>query len=43
MYWPLMENTITFKDRLKMAKFVMTTGRFTNGPEVRKFEKQWSE
>ena len=43
MYWPLMENTITFKDRLKMAAFVLTTGRFTNGPQVRKFEDQWSK
>ena len=26
-----------------MAAFVLTTGRFTNGPQVRKFEDQWSK
>ena len=43
MYWPLMEETITLKDRLKMAKFILTTSRLTNGPRVRQFEKEWSE
>jgi CDP-6-deoxy-D-xylo-4-hexulose-3-dehydrase len=38
-----MEETITFKDRLKMAKFLLTTSRLTNGPKVREFEKRWSE
>ena len=37
MYWPLMEETITLKDRLKMAKFILTTSRLTNGPRVRQF------
>lgn len=43
MYWPLMEETITLTDRLKMAKFILTSGRLTNGPRVRRFEKEWSE
>jgi len=43
MYWPLMEETITWKDRLKMAAFVMTSSRLTNGPKVRKFEEKWSK
>jgi len=43
MYWPLMEETITFMDRLKMAKFILTSGRLTNGPRVRRFEKEWSD
>lgn len=43
MYWPLMEDTITLKDRLKMAAFVLTSSRLTNGPKVREFEKKWSE
>ena len=43
MYWPLMEDTITFSDRLKMAKFLLTSSRLTNGPKVRKFEKEWSK
>lgn len=43
MYWPLMEDTITFTDRLKMATFLLTSSRLTNGPKVRQFEKKWSE
>ena len=43
MYWPLMEDTISLKDRLKMAAFVLTSSRLTNGPKVREFEKKWSE
>lgn len=43
MYWPLMKDTITLKDRLKMAAFVLTSSRLTNGPKVRQFEKEWSE
>lgn len=42
MYWPLMKDTITFSDRLKMAKFVLFTSRLTNGPKVKEFENQWS-
>jgi len=41
--WPLMEETITLKDRLKMAAFLLTTSRLTNGPKVRQFEKKWAE
>jgi CDP-6-deoxy-D-xylo-4-hexulose-3-dehydrase len=41
--WPLMENTITFSDRLKMALFLLTNNKLTNGPKVREFEKKWSE
>lgn len=41
--WPLMENTITFSDRLKMALFLLTNDKLTNGPKVREFEKKWSE
>ena len=43
MYWPLMEETITLKDRLKMAAFVLTSSRLTNGPKVREFENKWSQ
>ena len=42
MRWPLMGETITLADRLKMASFIMTTTRFTNGEKVRKFEKNWN-
>jgi len=41
--WPLMEETITLKDRLKMAAFLLTAKRLTNGPKVREFEKKWAE
>lgn len=41
--WPLMENTITFSDRLKMALFLLTSDKLTNGPKVREFENKWSE
>lgn len=41
--WPLMENTLTFFDRLKLAKFIIQSDRFTQGEKVKKFEEQWSE
>ena len=43
MYWPLMEETITLKDRLKMAAFILTSSSLTNGPKVRQLEEKWSE
>ena len=41
--WPLMGETITFTDRLKMAYFALTTKKFTNGEKVKKFEYEWNE
>lgn len=41
--WPLMKNNITLGDRYNLAKFVLTSDRFTNGGKVRSFEKEWSE
>ena len=38
-----MDDTVTLGDRLKMAKFILTNSRLTNGPQVRKFEEQWSD
>lgn len=43
MYWPLMKDTITLTDRVKMAKFLLFTSRLTNGPKVRQFETEWSK
>jgi len=40
--WPLMKETITFGDRLKLAKFSLTARQFTNGPKVRQFESEWN-
>jgi len=41
--WPLMKDNTTLLDRLRLAKFVLTTNRFTNGLKVRQFENTWSE
>jgi CDP-4-dehydro-6-deoxyglucose reductase, E1 len=41
--WPLMKNTLTFFDRLKLAQFIIQSDRFTQGEKVKKFEEQWSE
>jgi CDP-6-deoxy-D-xylo-4-hexulose-3-dehydrase len=41
--WRLMDNAITFKQKLKLAYFVLTSNKFTNGPKVREFENVWSE
>ena len=38
-----MEDAVTLGDRLKVAKFVLTSSRLTQGKEVKKFEEQWSE
>ena len=41
--WKLMDDTVSLRDRLKMAKFVLTSSRLTNGPQVKYFEQQWSD
>lgn len=41
--WPLMKDNMTLTDRLSLAKFVLTSNRFTNGPKVCEFENAWSE
>jgi CDP-6-deoxy-D-xylo-4-hexulose-3-dehydrase len=41
--WPLMQDTITLKDRLKMALFILRESRLTNGPKVRQFENEWAK
>jgi len=41
--WPLINDNITQKDREILAKFVIETNRFTNGPKVKEFERVWSE
>ena len=42
MKWPLMGETITWGDRLKMVSFILTAKRFTYGEKVKKFENEWS-
>lgn len=41
--WPLMKDNMTLMDRVKMAKFCLTSDKFTNGPVVKEFEYQWSQ
>lgn len=41
--WPLMKDTLTWRDRWNLAKFVMTSDKFTQGKKVEKFEEAWSE
>jgi CDP-6-deoxy-D-xylo-4-hexulose-3-dehydrase len=40
--WPLQKNSLSFMDRLKLAKFVLTTDKFTQGKKVEEFEREWS-
>ena len=40
--WPLMKDTLTWCDRWKLAKFVMTSDKFTQGKKVEEFEIEWS-
>lgn len=40
--WPLMKNNITIGDRIRLAKFVLFSDRFTNGKKVRQFESEWN-
>ena len=38
-----MDDTVTLGDRIKMAAFILTNSRLTQGQQVRKFEEQWSD
>ena len=42
MFWPLMKDCITQKDKDELVDFIKTSDRYTNGPQVKEFEKQWS-
>lgn len=37
-----MKDTITFSERLKIAKFALTTEKFTKGEQCRLFEEEWN-
>jgi len=41
--WPLMKNTLSFMDRVKLAKFILSSDRFTQGKRVKEFEDAWSK
>lgn len=38
-----MKNSISFWDRVQLAKFVLTSDKFTQGKNVERFEKEWSK
>lgn len=38
-----MKNTLSFMDRVKLAKFVLTSDKFTQGEKVKQFENKWSQ
>jgi CDP-6-deoxy-D-xylo-4-hexulose-3-dehydrase len=38
-----MKDTLTWSDRWNLAKFVMTSKRFTQGKKVQEFENAWSD
>lgn len=40
--WPLMPNVITWSDKWHMIKFLLTSDRLTNGPQVKQFEQDWN-
>ena len=41
--WPLINNNITKEDKATLSDFILSSDRFTNGPKVKEFEKEWSE
>ena len=41
--WPLMKNSISLWDRVQLAKFVLTSDKFTQGKNVERFEQEWSK
>lgn len=43
MWWPLMKNSITWMDKLRLVKFILTSNKYTNGDNVKKLEKAWSK
>ena len=40
---PLMSDNIIKEDVVNLISFLKKTNRFTNGPEVKNFEKKWSK
>lgn len=38
-----MKDTITFSERLKVAKFALTTKKFTRGDQCTQFENEWND
>jgi len=41
--WPLMKNTIGFREKINLVKHILTSNNFTQGKKVEEFEHAWSE
>lgn len=41
--WPLMKDTVTLSERFKVAKFALTTDKFTRGEQCEAFESEWND
>ena len=42
MKWKLMDNAISQDQREKLANFILTKEKFSQGKYVKKFEDKWS-
>lgn len=42
MKWQLMENAVSFSDKLKLVKFILSNDKFTNGEKVKELENSWN-
>lgn len=40
--WPLMKNSITWLDKFKLIKFILTSSQYTQGKKVSQFEDEWN-
>lgn len=41
--WPLMKNSIDWRDKLDLVKFILSSNLYTQGEQVKKFEDEWSD
>jgi len=41
--WQLMEESISFWDKLGICKFILTNSKYSKGQQVKKFEEEWSK
>lgn len=41
--WPLIQNNINQQDKQRLVRYILNSDRFTQGPEVKKFEEAWSQ
>jgi len=40
--WPLMKDSTSLGDKLKLIQFILSSSHFTQGNKVEEFEKEWS-